>query len=62
MVGRLILFFSFKSVPTTYFRYYRQRNNIINLCESSFEEYSNRLNWRSAVQTVLNVMTAEGLS
>jgi glycosyltransferase involved in cell wall biosynthesis len=31
------------------------------LCASSFEEYSERLNWRSAVQSVLDLMTSEGL-
>jgi glycosyltransferase involved in cell wall biosynthesis len=32
------------------------------LCVSSFEEYSKRLNWHSAVQSVLNLMASEGLS
>ena len=32
------------------------------LCVSSFEEYSNRLNWDSAVKSVLDLMESEGLS
>lgn len=32
------------------------------LCASSFEEYSGRLNWQSAVEAVLKLMAAEGLS
>jgi glycosyltransferase involved in cell wall biosynthesis len=31
------------------------------LCVSSFEEYSKRLNWDSAVQSVLHLMTSAGL-
>lgn len=31
------------------------------LCISSFREYSSRLNWHSAVETVLGLMAAEGL-
>jgi glycosyltransferase involved in cell wall biosynthesis len=33
-----------------------------NLCTSSLEEYSTRLNWDSAVKTVLSLIASEGLS
>lgn len=32
------------------------------LCVSSFQEYSTRLNWHSAVQSVLSLLASEGLS